>query len=283
MIDDSSLDYYAEPESVISDDLKFKSKLGIGENAYKSLKIKNTVGEIWDTLGAAATGATMASSASVATTFFAQNALFAALGIASTPIGWVIAAGVLSGGAWLGVTRQFKKLNKERVDVIPQFINTPLDILGLALFDLLAPLALKIANIDGQLDQSEVNHIKSYFVNKWGYDANFVNSGIHYINQNIDNYKISSTAKALVEYKKSNPDCDYESMSKEILTFLYEIVEADGRIDEREMLALNSIKSIFNEPMHEIVRKDIKKGILDTRKIVRKGMANARKNLRGLF
>jgi hypothetical protein len=72
-------------------------------------------------------------------------------------------------------------------------------------------------------------------------------------------------------------------MSKEILTFLYEIVEADGRIDEREMLALNSIKSIFNEPMHEIVRKDIKKGILDTRKIVRKGMANARKNLRGLF
>ena len=283
MIEDSIIDHYADADCVISDDLKFKVRLGIGENAYKSLKIKNTVGEIWDTLGAAATGASIASSASVATTFFAKNAIFAALGIASTPIGWVIAAGLLSGSAWLGVSRQLQAINKERVNVIPQFINTPLDILGLALFDLLAPLALKIACIDGQLDESEVNHIKSYFVNRWGYDVNFVNSGIHFINQNIDNYKITSTAKALVDYKRSNPDCDYDSMSKEILNFLHEIIEVDGRIDERELLALESIKNIFNEPSHEVLRKEIKGGVLNVRKNIRTSLNNARKNIRSLF
>lgn len=283
MLEDSSIIHYSEAESVISDGLKFKSRLGIGENAYQSLKIKNTVGEIWDTLGAASTGATIASSASVATTFFAKNALFAALGIASTPIGWVIAAGLLSGSAWLGVSRQFKELNKERVSVIPQFINTPLDILGLALFDLMAPLALKMAHIDGQLDESESNHIKSYFVNKWGYDTNFVNAGIDYLNQNIDNYKIATTAKALVEYKRSNPDCDYDSMSKEILAFLREIIEADGRIDEREILALDSIKSIFNEPKHEVVLKDIKRGLNTATEGIGKNLVNAKKNIQGLF
>lgn len=283
MAENLPFDQYTEAESVISDDLKFKSRLGIGESAYKSLQVKNTVGEIWDTLGAAAAGASIASSATVATTFFAKNAIFAALGIASTPVGWVIGAGLLSGSVWFGVSRQFKEFNKDRVNVIPQFINTPLDILGLALFDLLAPLALKIAHIDNQLDDSEINHIKSYFVNKWGYDENFVNAGIHYLNQNIDNYKISTTAKALVEYKKSSPDCNYDSMSKEILIFLREIVEADGRIDEREMLALDSIANIFNEPMHESVKKDIKKGIIGTKNSIQKTLVNARKNIRGLF
>lgn len=283
MNEDISINHYAEAESVISDDLKFKSRLGIGESAYQSLKIKNTVGELWDAIGAAATGASLAGSASVATTFFAKNAIFAALGLASTPVGWVIAAGLLSGSAWLGVSKQFKEFNKERLDVIPKFINTPLDILGLALFDLLAPLALKIAHIDGQLDDSEVTYIKTYFINKWGYDTDFVTAGIHHINQNIDNYKIATTAKALVEYKKSNPDCDYDSMSKEILGFLREIIEADGQIDERELLALDSISRTFNEPKHKVLHKEIKGGILNAGKNIQKGLNIAGKNIRDLF
>ena len=145
----SGEEYFENVESVISDDLKFKAYLGIGENAYASLKLTNSVKEIWDTLGVASTGAAIASSSTIATTFFAHNAVFAALGLASTPVGWVVAAGFLSGGAWLGITRYFKKFNKERLTVIPQFINTPIDILGLTLFDLIAPLALKVANIDG--------------------------------------------------------------------------------------------------------------------------------------
>jgi len=91
-------------ETVVRDDLRFKAKLAIGEDAYKLLKTKNRVGSAWDTYGAVGTGVTIAQSALVAETFFASSTLlgkltFGALGAsaAATPIGWVVAAGV-SGG-----------------------------------------------------------------------------------------------------------------------------------------------------------------------------------------
>jgi hypothetical protein len=283
MIDQSTTETFRNVESVIADDLKFKAYLGIGENAYASLKVKNAVTEIWDTLGAASAGATIAGSSTIATTFFAHNAVFAALGLASTPVGWIIAAGALSGGAWLGITRHFNKLNKERITVIPQFINTPIDILGLALFELLAPLALKMAHVDGDLDESEINLIKNYFIKKWGYDSNFIDGGILYLNENLERYTIKETAKSLAEYKKQNPDCEYDSMSKEIIGFLRDIIEADGRIDEREIMALDAVKKIFNEAGQLDIRKNIKNGILDTRKDIRKGIKNARINLRKIL
>jgi uncharacterized tellurite resistance protein B-like protein len=279
MSDQSTTETFRNVESVIADDLKFKAYLGIGENAYASLKVKNAVTEIWDTLGAASAGATIAGSSTIATTFFAHNAVFAALGLASTPVGWIIAAGALSGGAWLGITRHFNKLNKERITVIPQFINTPIDIFGLALFELLAPLALKMAHVDGDLDDNEINLIKNYFIKKWGYDSNFVEGGILYLNENLERYTIKETATSLAEYKKQNPDCEYDSMSKEIIGFLRDIIEADGRIDEREIMALDAVKKIFNEAGQFDIKKNIKNGILNTRKDIKKGIKNARINL----
>jgi hypothetical protein len=247
MSDQSTTQAFENVESVIADDLKFKAWLGIGENAYASIKVKNLVAEIWDTLGAASAGATIAGSSTVATTFFAHNAVFAALGLASTPVGWIIAAGALSGGAWLGLTRYFNSRNKERITVIPKFINTPVDILGLALFELIGPLALRIAHVDGDLHENEINLIRNYFISKCGYDSSFIESGISYLNQNLDHYTIKETAKSLAEYKKQNPDCEYDLMSKEIIGFLRDIIEADGKIDEREIMALDVVEKIFNE------------------------------------
>ena len=247
MSDQSTTEKFENVESVIADDLKFKAWLGIGENAYASMKVKNIVTEVWDTLGAASAGATIASSSTIATTFFAHNAVFAALGLASTPVGWVIAAGALSGGAWLGITRYFNNRNKGRITVIPKFINTPVDILGLTLFELIAPLALKIAHVDGSLHENEIKLIRNYFIKKCGYDAGFIESGVAYLNENLEYYTIKETAKSLPEYMKQNPDCDYDSMSKEIIGFLRDIIEADGKIDEREMMALDVVENIFNE------------------------------------
>jgi hypothetical protein len=36
-------------------------------------------------------------------------------------------------------------------------------------------------------------------------------------------------------------------MSKEIIGFLRDIIEADGKIDEREIMALDVVEKIFNE------------------------------------
>ena len=134
-------------DNIVGEPLKFKIKLAIGEDAFTSLKVKNAVVQAWDVAGVATTAAVVAKSSVVASTFFAPTGWLAVFGIgtAVTPIGWVVAAGVVTGGAWYGITRHLKKATASKVTVIPKFINTPLDVLALGLFDLMAPLALRMA------------------------------------------------------------------------------------------------------------------------------------------
>src|SRR6056297_677446 len=122
--------WFHDVDDVVEDELRFKAKLGIGEDAYTSKRVTKSVFEAWDVAGVAATGAQVASSAFVAQKFFAAPGLLAAIGIgtAATPIGWIIAASVVSGGAWLGITRYLKD-DGGKTTVIPEFINTPLDVL----------------------------------------------------------------------------------------------------------------------------------------------------------
>ena len=166
---DPAYSWFQDIETIVSEPLNFKSKLAIGEDAYTSLKLKNAVFEVWEVAGVAATAVVVAKSSVVATTFFAPSGLLAMIGIgtAVTPVGWVIAAGVVTGGAWVGITRYLKKASANRVTVIPKFVNTPLDVLALGLFDLLAPLALKLAGVEGRIDDAGRKHIHDYFVNQW--------------------------------------------------------------------------------------------------------------------
>jgi hypothetical protein len=58
-----------EASRVVADELRFKAKLAIGEQADASLRAVNRAREIWDVLGAAGTGAAVAKSSLVASTF----------------------------------------------------------------------------------------------------------------------------------------------------------------------------------------------------------------------
>lgn len=241
--------WFRNVETIIEQPLKFKAKLAIGEDAYTSLKVKNKVFEFWDAFGAASTAAALAKSSAVASTFFAPSGILAVLGFgaAVTPIGWVVAAGLVTGGAWMGISRYVKKSTSSRVTVIPKFINTPMDVLALALFDLIAPLTLKVANIDGEIDNSEKISIIDSFINDWGYSREFVNEGVSYIESNISEFSIAELARNLAKFKKENPDCNYQDMSKGILRFLRETIEADGRIDEREQMAIEHVERVFKD------------------------------------
>lgn len=242
-------DFGDDLDCVISDPLKFKRKLRIGEDAYATLRIKNGVQSLWDVSGVAMTGATVAASKVVAGTFFASSAgLFSAIGIgaaAATPVGWVVAAAVASGGAYYGVSRLVRSRTGEMVDTIPRFISTPIDLLGMQLFDLIGALALRVASIDGNIAPAERLAIERHFINEWGYEREYVARALDVLIASADEARVKAIAKALADFQATNPDCNAEAMQAELLAFLREVVEADGILDEREELAVDAIVAVF--------------------------------------
>ena len=138
-------------DSPLSHPLYFKKELHIGEDVYKSLRVKKKLLKLLNTLGAAGGGATIASSSTVAATFFPAGILGAlGLAAATTPIGWVIGTAVFSGVAWKLINDRLDSLYAIRVIEIPKFVNTPLDLLAVSIFDLICSLAVKLAAIDGE-------------------------------------------------------------------------------------------------------------------------------------
>ena len=204
----------------------------------------------------------MAKSSVVASAFFAPTGFLAAIGLgtAVTPVGWVIAASVVTGGAWVGITRYLKKASASRVTVIPRFINTPLDVLALGLFDLLAPLALKVIAADGNIDDARRKLIHDYFVKEWGYDTGFVTEGIKYTESRMSEFSIESLARTLAEFTRENRDCNFNMMSLEILGFLSNSVAADGKLDQRQEVEIGKIKAVFKSASRYSLKKTVQSG-----------------------
>jgi tellurite resistance protein len=243
------IEQFSNVTQVIYEPLKFKAKLAIGENAYTTLKLKNRLADFWELAGGVGTGVAIAKTTVVASTFFAPSGLagLLGLGVAATPVGWVMAAAVLSGGAALGVRRLLSGATESRVTVIPKFINTPIDVLALDLFDLIAPLVCKIAIVDGQITDDERLCICNYFIEEWGYDSIFIEAGSALIESSLNDFSIKDLAEKFAEFSKANPDCNYTEMTRDLIAFLRTVIEADGIIDEREELAIEKIESIFAE------------------------------------
>jgi len=263
-------DGFQKIDRIIVEPLKFKVKLAIGEDAYTSLRVKNTVVQVWDVAGVATTAAVVAKSSVVAATFFAPTGWLAALGIgtAVTPIGWVVAAGVLTGGAWFGITRHLKKATASRVTVVPNFINTPLDVLALGLFDLMAPLALKMAAVDGRVDDLRRQQLDDYFVGEWGYDAGFVDAGIEHIEARLGDLSVQDLAQTLAEFASQNRDCNFDRMAREILEFLRDVAATDGGVENAEEDAIAEIERIFRRASRFALLRNLRGGL---RALKRKG------------
>ena len=248
--DEEQIHSFDNVEQVISDSLRFKRKLAIGSDAYASIRIAKSLQQIWDVGGVAASGATVAASSVVAGTFFASGGWMSAIGlgaVAVTPIGWVIGAAVASGGAYYGVTRLFRGYGESRVETIPKFINTPIDLLGASMMDLLGAFALKIAAIDGSVDEQEIDVIRQYFISEWGYDANYTESAMKVLEENSERSRIVEMTKTFADFAKSNPDCNFDAIKKELISLLSAIAGADGEIDEREELAIDKIAQILDK------------------------------------
>ena len=248
-------------DRIVGEPLRFKLRLAIGEDAFTSLKVKNAVVQAWDVAGVATTAAVVAKSSVVASTFFAPTGWLAVFGIgtAVTPIGWVVAAGVVTGGAWYGITRHLKRATANKVTVIPKFIHTPLDVLALGLFDLMAPLALRMAAVDASVDAVRRQRLDDYFVREWGYDPDFVDAGIRHIEDRLGELSRRELAHTLARFASENRDCNFHAMADEIVRFLRDVVSDDGVVAPADAAALAEIESIFaaanrRKPGHLLLR-----------------------------
>ena len=236
-----------EIPSIIRDERAFKVQLAIGEDAFATLRLRNILAEIWDVFGAGMGGAAVAGAPVVAKFFFSSGGILGLIGLgtATMPVGWIIAAGTISGGAWWLIRRMVLQQAGELVEVVPKFINASIDVLALALLDLMIPLALKIAAVDGEVHQAERDRIEDYFVNTWGYDPEIVNFSIRFVEEDLSNLEIKVIAKTLAEFARQEPDCNYDSMIKSIMSFLHKLSEADGEVHENEEFALDKLRDIF--------------------------------------
>lgn len=234
-------------DQVIANEAKFKIKLGIGADAYASLRAGKFLQQLWDVGGVAATGAGAAASTTVASTFFGSIWTTVGLASAATPLGWVLGAAAATGGVYYGVTRLFHGYSESRVDVVPKFINTPIDLLAASLLDLLGSLAVKVAAMDGVIDAKEKLAMQSYFVEEWGYDPVYSANAFDLLIENEDKARLKEMTASLAEFVHANPDCKFAAIQKEVSALLEEIATADGTIDEREEMAIERIVASLRE------------------------------------
>lgn len=235
-------------DRVVTDPMRFKPRLRIGEDAYPLRRLAKEGWRWWDAAGAAGTAVTAAQSAAVAGTFFAPTGFVAWLGLAPaavTPIGWVIAAAALARGGYYGVSRWWATRPDTAVDVVPRFITTPIDRLGVALFDLIAGLSFAVARADGAVDAGERALIVEHLRDDWGFDPAFIAAALPLLELDADDAAVEAAARAFGSFLRANPDCNTAVMRAEMLIFLRELMGADGRVDPAEVAAIERIEAAF--------------------------------------
>ena len=233
---------FENAEEIIKDDEKFRKKLGIGADAYQSLKVASRLGPF----AAGVAGAAVASSPIVASTFFGGTAATVAgwlgLGlVATTPVGWVIAAGVATGGAYMA----YGKLRNKLVDEVPRQINTPLDVLATSVIAFLMPVAFRLALADGNVDDRERWKIRDYFVNEWGYSESHTDRKIDEFQNEPDLVSLDELFAALEELKNHDKDCNFDRIFRELLKFLEELASADGEFHHGEKATIGEVKELL--------------------------------------
>jgi hypothetical protein len=240
---------FEDVTAVVRDPLRFKYKLDIGEDAYESLRLKKYLLDAIDAGNGAVVGFGAAKSSLVASTFFAPSGLLGAIGVSSaaTPLGWAVAAGVIGAGLSLAIGKHLVRGSSSQVRAVPDCINTPMDVLAVGLFDLIGLLGVKLALVDGDFLEVERDRLQEYFEQEWGYDGAFVSAGLDELERVADDHTIRKVAEQLANFKKQNPDCNYSTMTTEILAFLKDLSVVDGVVDEREELAIEKVEAVFAE------------------------------------
>jgi len=239
-------DFFSEPcpDTVISDPLVFKKKLNIGADAFKILCKAESIETGITTVAAGAGGAAIAGA-----TWWAGlstwGTIGATLGMTTTPVGWISAAGLGTAAATYGVRRFLKKAKGASVDEIPRFINSGIDALGANIFSLIAPILVYIGRSDGSFCEKERAFVVEYFENEWGFSTSYIEFSLSELEGSPIELDISLLT-AMIDEVVDSGDIKRTELVKEIHEVLSKIMDVDGEVSVHEEKVFNEIKTAFS-------------------------------------
>lgn len=248
-----------EADRILISPLAFKHRLHIEDRAFAVLSQKEHLHGLLLVGGGAAAGASVASSTAIAGTFFAPTGLWAWLGLATatTPVGWVLAAALVTGGSFYALGKAASD-KSGLAEVVPKHINTPLDVLALSLLELVGGIAVKVALVDGEFADTERRAILSILEEDWGYDPGFLRQAIARMEASADAVDVRDTAERLAEFVAKNPDCEPVPMKRDLLAMVEEIVAADGIVRNTEKQALLETIAAMDSGSRNLLSMSIK-------------------------
>jgi len=143
----------------------------------------------------------------------------------------------------------------ERVIEIPKYLNTPLDTLGLAIFDLVAPLSLRLAAVDGEIEAVERDFLIRHLVDDWGMNRSFVEQAVAAIEPRLMEGSIESMAAEAAEFLHLNPDCKHQAIAKDLGVFLRAMLETGGPLSAAEEQALaTTLQMVSTAPPDDMAK-----------------------------
>jgi len=253
--EDDLASFFAEDiDNIVADPEKFRKKLGIGLDAFKLLsKADKLDGLLSSTVvgGASALGIFTVWSSSLG----GLVGVAGSIGLMATPIGWMALAGGAGFATSYGIKRLLGSAKQGAVTEIPNFINTPIDVLGGSICDVLTPILLKIAYADNDFSVEEKETIINYFTDQWGINPAYIENLISEIGNEFTEFDYVILADSLKKLALESGDIKYDDMVKEIISAAEEVMTSDGSIDERETQEIEKLKLAFNTAKPNIKKK----------------------------
>ncbi|MEM6483963.1 MAG: TerB family tellurite resistance protein [Pseudomonadota bacterium] len=240
-IDAELEDFFAtEIDAVVANPDQFRRKLGIGREAFRLLSAVENTGSYVSAIssGAGAAGVSYAAWLS-SLGVFGQVGL--ALGVVATPVGMVGAAGAVGAGTFLLTHRLLKRLRRETVEEVPKFINSPLDLLGISISEILAPTLCKIVLADDDVTETEVARVRSYLIDEWGYDETFVAPLLQFDARHSDEWSWDQLGGAIKSVDATG-DIKALDFSRELMRIAEEVAGSDGVVCKSELAQLGLLR-----------------------------------------
>ena len=240
---DSIDDFFADvgQQSVVQDPFRFKARLRIGAEAFTVLSKAENLKDFVNLFS----GSVAAAGVAGATWYGGLGTLGSiglSIGLVSTPIGWLAAAGVAGGAAVFGLNRLIKKAKKGAVDEVPKYVNTPLDVLATNMVNLMLPPMVYISGADGTYDEREREIVIRHFVEGWGISQSFIEAQYDFLVADGGQFDVEAWSEAIGQLSESK-DISYEEICADLICALEAVGDADGVREESENQAIEEIRA----------------------------------------